>query len=265
MDLQEYHRPKSVDEAVRLLRRGGSLAAVVAGGTELAGHDRLGAESLVDLSEAGLNTIDAEAARLRIGAMVTLRRLETDAAVRALAGGILPRAVRQGTPATIRVAATLGGTLAGTRGGDEVPTALLALGGTVTLAYAQPRSKLLPGLESVATREMPLAAFLANRETAVAGAVLTHVNIPILMGTARGGLALVSPTPSARALLVAAATMTADGTLTVAIGGLAPFPRVVEPGHQLWDVVDDHRAGAEYRRWVAPVLIRRALEEAGGL
>lgn len=264
-NLEEYHRPQSVEEAVRLLRRGGSGTAILGGGTELTGAERPLITSLIDLAGAGLNQIEAEAARLKIGAMVTLRQLEAAPAVRALAGGIVSRAVRQSAPATIRMAATLGGTLSGRKGGDEIPTVLLALGATVTLAYAQPRSKLLPGAVAAATREMPLGAFLANREASVAGAVLTHVTIPIRMGTARGGLAMVSPTPSARAIMVAAATVTPDGTQAVALGGLALFPRLVEPGHQLWEVIDDHRASAAYRREVAPVLIRRALEEAGCL
>ena len=83
-----YARPKSVDEALELLS--GEGAAVLAGGTDLAGQIDRGITSpalLVDLQDTGLGGIDADGAGVRIGATATLTevassdRLELYAAV----------------------------------------------------------------------------------------------------------------------------------------------------------------------------------------
>jgi CO/xanthine dehydrogenase FAD-binding subunit len=250
INLKEYHRPRSVAEAVWMVRDGRGQTAVLAGGTELVGRDEPGLKVVVDLKGLGLDTCEEQAGEWRVGAMATLAELLETPGPAEAAGSILGRAIRQAAPATIRAAATLGGTLAGLKGGDEIPTALLALGASVTLAEPEPR-------------EMPLSAFLAHREAALERAVLTHVTIP--REAVRGGISWVSRTPADRAIVVAAATVDERGRRRVAIGGLAPYARHVDPGMQLWALVEDHRATGEYRRQVAPILIRRALEEAGAL
>jgi carbon-monoxide dehydrogenase medium subunit len=250
VNLREYHRPRSVAEAVWMIRGGRGQTAVLAGGTELVGRDDAELQVVVDLKGLGLKGMIEEDETIRVGAMTTLAELADREAAGTFAGGILARAIRQAAPATIRAAATIGGTLAGEKGGDEIPTALLALGATVILAEPEPR-------------EMPLGAFLANRAALMDRAVITHVVIP--REDLRGGIAWVSRSPGDRAIVVAAATANSRGQRRVAVGGLAPYARAVDPGLQVWPIASDHRAGAEYRRQVAPVLIRRALEEAGAL
>ena len=219
-NLRAYHRPVTVVEAIGLLREG---AALLGGGTELLGLDDDRLEAVIDLAPLSLDYIRVADEVVRIGAMTTLKRLADDEAVQGLAGGILGRAIRQAAPATIRAAATLGGTLAGSKGGEEIPTVLLALGARVSLATPDPV-------------EMPLALMLANKADALAGAIITEVTVPLT--AAGGGFAFVSRTPADRALLCAAA-----------VGD-----RVI--------VSDGRMVSEEYRREVAPVLVRRALGEA---
>jgi xanthine dehydrogenase YagS FAD-binding subunit len=71
-----YARPSSVEEALELLARDG--AAVLAGGTDLAGQADRGIRSpslLVDLQDAGLGGIASSGPGIRIGATVTLSEL----------------------------------------------------------------------------------------------------------------------------------------------------------------------------------------------
>jgi CO/xanthine dehydrogenase FAD-binding subunit len=250
LNLREYHRPTSTAEAVGLLRRGAGRTAVLAGGTELAGCHDGAIESVVDLRHLPLAAIaTGPDGVVTVGAMVTLKQLASTPVLQSPAGSILARAAERAAPATIRAAATLGGTLASRKGGDEVPTVLLALGAAVCLEGDS------------GPQAFPLAEFLARREELLEGALITGVQLPHRPG-ARGGFALVSRTPADRAIVCAAAVVTTDES-TVAVGGLAPHPRLLGDIAR-WEVVSDHRGSAEYRRWVAPVLVKRALNEANG-
>jgi CO/xanthine dehydrogenase FAD-binding subunit len=244
LNVRTYHRPTSLEAAVGLLKAGGT--APLAGGTELLARNDNELEGLVDLAGLGLDGITVTDSCLTAGAMCTLQALAEAPAVAALAGGILARAVRQSAPATIRSAATLGGTLAGERGGIEIPTVLLALGASVTLATPEPV-------------ELALETLLLHKPDVLAGAILTAVTVPLQPGG--GGFALVSRTPADRAICCAAAA--GD---RVAVGGVTPQPRLVEAPLRLdaLPVVDDHLASAAYRRQVAQVLVRRALQEQHG-
>lgn len=246
LHLREYLRPTSLAEASALLRRAETRTALLAGGTELAGRKDEQLEAVIDLAPLGLNRMEATDSAITVGAMVTLKQLTADPAVAGLASGLLVKAVTQAAPATIRAAATLGGTLAGEKGGDEIPTALLALGARVSLV----------GTESV---EVPLERFLAHREQLLGGAIIVSVTLPVT--EARGSFHFVSRSPADRAILCAAAV---GGR--VALGGYLPRPCLLGDDLQLpaGPAVTDFRASAEYRTWVAPVLARRAAFDAAG-
>jgi CO/xanthine dehydrogenase FAD-binding subunit len=248
LNLREYHRPATIAEAVQLLHQGAGRTAALAGGTDLVGRSDASIEAVVDLRHLPLTDLTPDAnGALRIGAMVTLQHIATAPTIQSLAGRILCRAAERAAPATIRAAATLGGTLASHKGGDEVPTVLLALGAVVCLETA------------AGPWELPVADFLNQREAVLEGALITAVRLPNLAG-ARGGFALVSRTPADRAIVCAAAVVTTDDS-TVAIGGMTAHPRLLGDIAR-WEVLSDHRGSSEYRRWVAPVLVRRALNEA---
>lgn len=245
LNLTAYHRPATVAEAVRLLADGRCKAAVLAGGTELVGSDAE-VDAVIDLRELGLSGIDADDDKVTIGAMATLKQIASSPLVQALASGILAKAAQHSAPATIRAAATLGGTLAGRKGGEEIPTALLALEARVRIAMPGPH-------------EVDFERFLAQRDLLLREGIITAVVIPA--GAATGGLARVSRTTADQAIMCAAAVMQGKA-VTIAVGGLAAQPvrwpaRVERP-------VSDHRGSAQYRRWVAPVLVQRAVTEAMG-
>lgn len=257
LGVREFHRPLDVAEAVALLRRDQVTAAVLAGGTELTARTDHETEALIDLSRLGLNRTERVGDRLVVGAMTTLAALAADPTANRISGGLLAEAVRLSAPATIRAAATLGGTLAGTKGGEEIPAALLALNARVIVARPEPL-------------EVDLADFLADRARLLQGALISHVAIPLQPG-ARGGFARVSRSPADRAIVCAAAVVPADGSpARIAIGGAAAAPFLLAPGAEPEQACSevtftgDFRAGAEYRSWVAPVLVRRALEIALG-
>jgi len=255
LNVTEYHRPTALSEAVALLRVPTTRAAVIAGGTELVGRSDSRLQAVVDLSKLGLAGISVSGGRITIGAMTTLKELESDPAIRTLAGGLLARAAHLSAPATIRAAATLGGTLAGQKGGIEIPTVLLALGAKVTLATPGPMT-------------LDMAQCVERGHQILTGAILTHVSIAIDAG-ARGGLARVSRSPADLSIAFAAAVLAGE-QVRVALGGVSPCPRLLANPADVagevsaWDIMSDFRGSAEYRSWIAPVLARRALEDATG-
>ena len=109
------HRPRTVDEAARLLEEHGSSAALVAGGTDLLPNMKLGLAAprhvvslgLVD----GLSSIRAEEGAIRIGAMTRLEAVSAHEAVRLHAAALAEACLAVGGPHHRRMG-TLGGNLA---------------------------------------------------------------------------------------------------------------------------------------------------------
>lgn len=110
----EYASPKKLKEALALLGAGWDDAAVLAGGTDLLGLMKDGVMSpkrVVNIKEiAELKGVTKTAAGLRIGALVTVDELMTNALVRA-ACPALAEAAKGVSSAQIRNMGTVGGDL----------------------------------------------------------------------------------------------------------------------------------------------------------
>ena len=75
-----YHRPSSVDGALRLLSRSGVSSRVLAGGTDLVGAGGHAEPfEAVDLQDTGLGGISVGESRAMLGATVTLEQLSRHA------------------------------------------------------------------------------------------------------------------------------------------------------------------------------------------
>ncbi|MEZ4770030.1 MAG: FAD binding domain-containing protein [Caldilineales bacterium] len=262
----QYIRPQSVDEAVALLDRHGERALPLAGGTWLTPRLRTDVDIpgslagtvdvVVDLANLPLNYVvgDGEpgAGFLRIGATTRLADLVDDALCQELAGGILAESARRAGPVNTRNAATVGGCIAARGPVLEFTLALAALGATVVTA---------DGADDIGMLD-PLS-----------GGLITEIRLPWLAGAAGGGLARVARTPADQPI-VAAAAVTDDSGLRVALGGVATAVLVVA-AHSLADLdgaiadhlaaaqpIADFRGSAGYRQAMAPIIARRAVEAA---
>ncbi len=167
-----FLRPESVEEAVGLLRSHGDDARVVAGATALTILLRQGfihPGVLISLNHlSGLDAITSDQGALRIGALVTHRRVETSAKVAELVPGL---AETFGTVANVRIrnAATVGGVLAEADYASDPPAAFLALDAVVeVLAPAGPR-------------EIPIADFFRGFYETTLGQdeIVTGVRVPL--------------------------------------------------------------------------------------
>jgi len=275
-----YLEPADIDEALAALARYGEEAKVIAGGTGLVNlmKQRLVQPTyLIGLRRlAGLSGMHYDGA-LRIGALCSHRKVETSSLVQTHAP-LLAETCRQVASVRIRTMATIGGALAHADPNQDPPPALMVLDARVRLRSQQ------------RTREVALGEFFTGYyETVMApDELITEVIIP--PPPAGSGAAFVKFLPQTHddyATVAVAARVTLDGgritEARVALGaaaatplratavedalrGQVPTPPVLrEAAVLVADAVDptlDFRGSAAYKRDMAVVFVRRALEHA---
>ena len=270
--VNEYHRPQTLQDALRLLDRRDRVTVPLAGGSwlvprlrpEVAGPDAA-VDAVVDLADLNLSYVavagEEGAAWLDLGATTTLADLAADGHCRELAGGLLAKAALREGPVNLRNAATVGGCIVRADAESELVLALVVLDARVTVDRG--------------TRQdtVSVVDVLADPAAAIGRGLITQVRIPWPAAGSRGGSDRVSRTPS-DAPIVAVAALVAPEGIRIALGGVAPQPLLLhlsqddhlEPAVAAAvaavDPPADFRGSAEYRRAVAPVVARRAVARA---
>ncbi len=242
MPSPEYHRPKTLLEALTLLRSGTALG----GGTRLTRHaSRLA--SIVDLQALGLDRIEDKANEWILGANLRLQALvESEEGLPAA----LIAACRLEAGANLRNMATLGGTIMAANGRSALVTSLLALDARVSLE---------PGETSE-----PLDSLLGRRRDGLAGSLI--VDLRFAKG-ARLAYEQVARSPADRPIVCAAAAqLSGQSRPRIALGGFGERPTLVRDAHAAeaaYAQAEDAWASAEYRSAVAGILVRRLSAEVG--
>jgi CO/xanthine dehydrogenase FAD-binding subunit len=276
----QYARPGSIAEACAALAEHGAEAKLIAGGQSLVPMMamRLARPAwLIDIGRIEeLQRIDIGKDVVSIGAGVTQRRVERDAALRQRLPLLLQALARVGHPQT-RNRGTVGGSIVHADPAAEIPLVACVLDAVLELRDAA-------GTADLPAREF----FLAPMVTAISPEqCLVAVRFPVWDG-ARIGSAFeeVSIRHGDFALASACAQIALDGAgrvqrATLGIGGATPVPQALPdvaelllghaPDPALLDKVartaaeaiepeGDLHAPADYRRELARVLIRRVLE-----
>ncbi|GAB4521238.1 MAG: xanthine dehydrogenase family protein subunit M [Anaerolineae bacterium] len=255
--IREYHRPKTIEEALALLRRPSVPTAILAGGTQLVARRAPGVNAVVDLQALNLQGIRMDASAVHIGAMTPIQDLIQSEVSRQYASGLLAKAARHCAPRNIRNAATIGGTVASADSRDELYVALVACGATVILNEEEGSGLAIEALTPERLRYD----------------IITRIVVP---PAHCGVLERVARTPSDRAIVAVAAVRApyAGGRslCRVAIGGISPrvvtATTVASDASQArselrWHVdtpLGDAVASAPYRQAVTDVLVSRAIE-----
>ena len=283
MNAFEYAAPRTLDEALAVLREQGDEARVIAGGTALVTmmRQRLVRPSyLVSLREvSGLGRIEAANGDVRIGALVTHREVETSSLVRERFP-VLAETFRRVASVRIRNMATVGGALAHADPNQDPPVTLIVLGARVEIRGA------------AGGREVPVEDFFRDYyESALEpGEVVTGVVVP--RRPAASGAAYVKFLPRtaddyATVAVAATVSLQPDGQrcreARIALGSVGVTPlraRAAEAllaghpfgadllrsaGESIRNAVDplsDHRGSAAYKREMASVMAGRALTQA---
>ncbi len=243
--LKAYHRPDSVEAALRLLARPSPRTAVLGGGTSLIADLPEDVEEIVDLQSVGLARVEHGADGLTMGAMVRLQTIVDDEK----ASNLLRLMAQREGPNTFRNAATLGGAVVGADPESELLAALLVLDATVMV-------QTLDG-----ERSIPLAEFLADVKAALSGGLVTSVS---MQNTGRTAHARVSRTPQDKPIVAALARIDESGAARLALCGVATSVVLAD-----WHALDalkppgDFRGSSDYRREMAMTLSQRVLQELG--
>jgi carbon-monoxide dehydrogenase medium subunit len=264
----EYARAGSVEEVVELLARAGGEAKVLAGGQSLVPllNLRLARPGLlVDVNRIpGLDAIEANGA-LTIGALVRQADALESSEVAARAPLIAEALAHVGHPA-IRNRGTVGGSVAHADPAAELPAVLVALGGEV--AATGPRGE----------RTIPAGSFCTGPFTTALqpDELLTAIRVPAEAGSRPFGFVELARRRGDYALAGAAVVLGPPRIVLFGVGGLPVRAREAESaladGASAAEVAElaagglepgsDVHAPAEYRRRIAAVAVRRALERA---
>jgi carbon-monoxide dehydrogenase medium subunit len=274
-----FHSPATLDEALTLLDEHQEDGRPMAGGTALVvlmKQSLVDADHLISLGRlSGLDGIRNDADGLHIGGLARHREVETSAIVKEHAP-LLADVYRHVATVKIRNAATVGGGIAHADPAQDPPPGLIVLDAKVKLV-SKSSERILPITE----------VFQDYYETSIRpGELLTEVVVPPLPPGARSVYLKFLPRTADdyATVAVAARGEVQDGTvrnLRVALGAAGPTPvhataveqalegqqatpenirRAAEAVAGQVDPLDDFRGSADYKRDMAVVFTRRALE-----
>ena len=276
---QTYYTPTSVDEVLRLLAEFGPDARIIAGGTDLLIELQRGVRQtrvLIDVTRiGGLDQVRLDDAGLiHVGPTVT-HNLALASNVLTERGFPLAQACWQvGTP-QVRNRGTVAGNLVTASPSNDTITALWALGAQVTLRSVREE------------RTIPFSEFYqgVRLTTLAADEMVGDIAFPALGPNQRGSFSkLALRRSSAIAVVSSAAVLTFDDDVVararITLGSVAPTiirvpaaegtlvgsplndGRIAEAADlaaQAAAPITDVRSGADYRREMVRVLVRRAL------
>jgi aerobic carbon-monoxide dehydrogenase medium subunit len=277
----DYHRPKTIQEAVKLLRdvKG---ARLLAGGHSLLPAMKLRLASpaaLIDISRIKeLSGIDSTKDGLRIGALTTHAAIADSEVVRKSCPVLADTAAHIGDP-QVRNRGTIGGSIAHADPAADYPTVMLLLDAKIIAVNGKDReitadqffvdlftTSLKPGeiLTSIVIPKLDAGAsavYLKHRHPASAFAV---VGVAAMVRVRDGKCADVRIAVGG-ATAVAVRAKAAERALT----GQAPTATNIEKaaaaiGEALKDPIGDSYASGEFRVHLATIMTKRALMQVAG-
>jgi aerobic carbon-monoxide dehydrogenase medium subunit len=277
----DYVAPGTVDEAVRVLVAHGEEAKLLAGGHSLLpllklrlAHPKL----LIDLGRIpGLNGMRQQDDKIVVGALTTHYQIESSALLKAKCP-LLSQTAREIGDVQVRNRGTIGGSLSQADPAADLPAAILALGGELSLSGPQ-------GVRSLGAEEF----FLGPLTTAIeATEILTEIRVPVLPRRSGSAYLKMAQQASGFAIVGVAAWLRIgrEGRceeIGLGVTGLSAKPfraRGVEErlrGNKLTaklieesaaqvaegsDPLEDLHASANFRAHLARVFTSRAIQEA---
>lgn len=278
----EYFEPKSIGEATSLLARYGESARVIAGGTDVIVDMKSREEPscLVNIKRIpALSYVREDKGFLRIGALTSIREIEMSSLVRQKLP-LLWEAAHQFASLQIRNTATIGGNVCRASPSGEMLAPLLVLEASAVARFARGEKKLPFGELFLGPGKTLLGAKGLLREIEIAlpaersGSVYLKHAVRGAMDIAMVGVAvLVTPDAGGKkakdvriALGAVAPTPIRAKSAEKALRGKAVARALVEAAARRAAAdakpITDHRASAEYRRWIVEALTRKGLAQA---
>ncbi len=278
-----YFAPRSLEEALEFLSKYGEDAKLLAGGHSLIPAMKLRLASpryLIDLGQVpGMSGVRIEGESLTLGALTVHADVASSDLVRRRLPGLAEAAAAIGD-LQVRNRGTIGGSVAHADPAADFPVILTALNASFVVASPS-------GGRTVRAEEF----FIDFYTTALApNEVLTEIRVPLPPSSAGTAYAKLAHPASGYVVVSVGALVAREssgqcGSARVAIGGLGSGPlraaatEAALQGHPLTpeviaaaatkaaegtDPEGDLYAGADYKRHMAAVYARRAIESAAG-
>lgn len=276
----EYHRPKSIAEALDLLGRLGQDAKILAGGHSLIPMMRLRfaqPSHLIDLQAIKSSKgVSEQGGEIRIGALTTQAEALQSAPLLAKVP-ILKEAILQIADPQVRSCGTIGGNVANGDPGNDLPAVMMAL--DAKFAVQGPKGE----------RVLPARGFYKGLyETAMAAnEILTEIRIPTPAAghgyayaklkrkvgdyaTAATAVVLTLKDGACQSAAVAltnagATPILAEAAAKALVGSkldAAAIDKAAQAAMSIADPAADMHGPVEYRKHMVAVMTRRAIESA---
>jgi len=283
----EYFEPSTLEEAFSLLNKYNGKVKILSGGTDLlvAMKERGLAPSYVMNVKCipGLDYIKYEEKKdLRIGALTTIRTIETSNVIREKFS-VLAQAASMLGSIQVRNRATIGGNLCNAAPSAETAPSLIGLKAKVKIASLE------------GERIVPLEKFFVGPGITVLkkGEILAEIIVPFPLPHTKGIYIKYGRRKAMEIAMVSVAviaTLSVEGEVwedvNIILGAVAPTPlrarkaeevlqskRISEPliekvGQLAYEEacpISDMRASADYRKEMVKVLVKKAIREISGL
>jgi len=276
----DYHRPGTLDEALKLLKQHGDEAKVLSGGMSLLPMLKLRLASvahLIDINRVpGLDYVKEDKGMLRIGAMTRQATLERSDLIKSKYH-ILADAVPLIADPLVRNRGTVGGNVANGDPGNDQPAIMIALG--ATFVAQGPKERTIPANQF----------YKGLYSTALApGEILTEIRIPAPPPKSGGAYAKLKRKTGDFAVAAAAVQLTLNAKGAVERCGIAltnagltpveasdamkfltgktPDEKTIMEAAKMAAAKSvpsaDRRGSVEYKKEMARVLTARALKKA---
>lgn len=263
--IQEFHRPQTLEEALKIKEQYGDRAFFLSGGTEINRIDfPYQPEQIISLEGLTLNTITITDEEIVLGAGCTLQQLIEEEGAPAVLKDICRKIINR----NIRHIATLGGNLASQKPWSDLPPVLMVLEGHLNLATSEK------------TESLSVAEYIQ----APPEGILTKIRIP-RKPKRFAGVRKHSRSANEPSVLTAAASLVKDpegvGEVRIAIKGVAkkilalreveerlnghPLPPQEELEKMVSEELNppsDFKGSAEFKKYLAGTMIASILHTA---
>lgn len=259
LQIDDYVYAESLEEAYGILQT--QSGATILGGC---GYLRLGGRKIataIDLNRLDLDYVRETGQDIEIGAMTSLRTLETAALIQQLSSGLLSKSVANIVGIQLRNGVTIGGTVAGRYPFSDPITALMALEAELVF-HNHGRISLNDFLAGKGLKDILVKVVIPKRDSrgAYQSVRRSHTDYAILNTAVTlkndNHKIIVGCRPGRSAAAVKAENYLNEHGLT--------SESALEAGRLAADELkfgDNPRGSGDYRKAICPVLVQRALME----
>ncbi len=272
-NLNEIYLPKSVQDAVKILKKGKGKISVLGGNTSLGLSSNPNIVGLLDIEPLKLSYVKSQKGDLTIGAGTTISEIIASKSAQGYCCGIIKDACEAIGKLTNRNMITAGGNIVGLHPWSALPVALLALNADIVVAGT--KKKIFKANEFFS--KLP-------RQTLGAEGIVTEIKLPAEFSKAAGKYIKLALTENDYPLVSIAVVLKRKGgkieSAGITLGGLSLLPQRAKTAAELisgkvideklassaakaaaeeLNIGNDYRATKEYKKKVIENILKDAL------